>query len=77
MLKKENGSGEDLRKQTLDYVLSYNHPESIFQLEQVLQSILNCCSIHSPEGALEHLVHVLQRSEGAPKQPSTNYTTGS
>lgn len=55
---------QQLRKQTLYAALSYNLPESVFQLEQVLPSLLHCFSVHSPEEVLEQLVHILQKLEG-------------
>lgn len=66
--------GKRLQKTNTIWCLGCNLPESVFQLEQVLQSVLRCFSVHSPRGVPEHLVHILQKSERTPKNPSTNYT---
>lgn len=69
---KQKTRGKRLQKINTIWCLGCNLPESIFRLEQVLQSVLRCLSVHSPCGVLEHLVHILQKAERTPKHPSTN-----
>lgn len=71
---KQKTRGKRLQKTNTIQCLGCDLPESIFRLEQVLQSVLRCLSVHSPCGVLEHLVHILQEVERTPKHPSTNDT---